>query len=79
MGLKRGAIENTHGEHIGNLMGTHWELEGNKGKMKKILLPNPTPQPSPQRKKNLGTLAAFWLTSSAARISFAYLYSFVIF
>jgi hypothetical protein len=22
-------------EHIGNLMGTHWELEGNKGKMKK--------------------------------------------
>ncbi len=29
MGLKRGAIGNTLGEHIGNLMGTHWELEGN--------------------------------------------------
>jgi hypothetical protein len=27
-------------EHIGSLMGTHWELEGNKGKMKK----NPSPQ-----------------------------------
>jgi hypothetical protein len=31
MGLKQGAIGNTHEEHIGNLMGT-------KGKMKKILL-----------------------------------------
>jgi hypothetical protein len=36
MGLKRGAIGNTLGdthwepkEHIGNLMGTHLELEGN--------------------------------------------------
>jgi hypothetical protein len=29
MGLKRGAIGNTLGKHIGNLMGTHWELEGN--------------------------------------------------
>ncbi len=29
MGLKRGAIGNTIGEHIGNLMGTHWELERN--------------------------------------------------
>jgi hypothetical protein len=29
MGLKRGAIGNTLGEHIRNLMGTHWELEGN--------------------------------------------------
>jgi len=28
MGLKQGAIENPLGEHIGNLMGTHWELEG---------------------------------------------------
>jgi hypothetical protein len=39
MGLKRGAIGKTLGEHTGNLMGTHWELEGNmvgnKGKMKK--------------------------------------------
>jgi hypothetical protein len=29
MRLKRGAIRNTLGEHIGNLMGTHWEFEGN--------------------------------------------------
>jgi len=29
MGLKRGAIGNTLAEHIGNLMGTHWDLEGN--------------------------------------------------
>jgi len=29
MGLKPGAIGNTLGEHIGNLMGTYWELEGN--------------------------------------------------
>jgi hypothetical protein len=35
MGLKLGAIGNTLGEHIGNLMGTHWEFERNKGKMKK--------------------------------------------
>jgi hypothetical protein len=35
-GLKQGAIWNTFGEHIGiignilkNLMGTHWEFEGN--------------------------------------------------
>jgi hypothetical protein len=25
----QGAIENTLGEQIGNLTGTHWELEGN--------------------------------------------------
>jgi hypothetical protein len=39
MGLKRGAIGNTLEEHIGNLMGTRWELErnmlGTKGKWKK--------------------------------------------
>jgi len=29
MGLKRGAMENTLGEHTGNMMRTHWELEGN--------------------------------------------------
>jgi hypothetical protein len=34
-------IGNTLEEHIGNLMGTHWELEGNKGKMKKISPPPP--------------------------------------
>jgi hypothetical protein len=43
MGLKRGAIGNTFGEHIGNpwnILRTHWELEGNmlgtKEKGKKI-------------------------------------------
>jgi hypothetical protein len=45
MGLKQGAIGNPLGEHIGNLMGIHWELEGNmlgtKEKMKKILPPPP--------------------------------------
>jgi hypothetical protein len=34
MGLKPGAIGNILGEHIGNLMGTHWE-QRNKGKKKK--------------------------------------------
>ncbi len=29
MGLKQGPIGKTLEEHIGNLMGTHWELEGN--------------------------------------------------
>jgi hypothetical protein len=49
--LKQGVIGNTFGEHIenmpwehrkhiGNLMGTHWKFDGNKGKMKKILFPS---------------------------------------
>jgi hypothetical protein len=46
VGLKQGAIGNILGEHIGNLKGTHWELEGNmlgtKGKMKRI---HPSPPP----------------------------------
>jgi len=29
MGLKRRAIGDTLEEHIGNLMGTHWEFEKN--------------------------------------------------
>jgi hypothetical protein len=29
MGLKQGAIGNILGEHIENLMRTHWELERN--------------------------------------------------
>jgi hypothetical protein len=29
MGLKRGLKGNILGEHTGNLMGTHWGLEGN--------------------------------------------------
>jgi hypothetical protein len=47
MGLKQGATWNTLGEHIGNL-GTHWALEGNiegtKGKMKKIFPPPSLPK-----------------------------------
>jgi len=39
MRLKRVTIGNNLREYIGNLMGTHWELEGNKGKMTK----NPPP------------------------------------
>jgi hypothetical protein len=49
MGLKRGAIGN-----LGNILGTHWELEGNmletKEKRKKILSP-PCPHPKLKRKK----------------------------
>jgi hypothetical protein len=43
------AIGNTLGEHIWNLMGTHWELEGNKEKMKKS---SPTPLPNLIEKKS---------------------------
>ncbi len=46
MRLKRGAIGNTFGEQIGNLMGTSWELKGNmlgtKEKRKKCFLHPPT-------------------------------------
>jgi hypothetical protein len=65
MGLKQPAIGNTLEEHIGNLgnpLGIWWENVGNKGKMKKILLPlSPPPQnplPKLKRKKNQGTLSA---------------------
>jgi hypothetical protein len=48
MGLKQGAIANTLEEHIENLMGTHWELEGNmlgtKEKLKKPSPPHPHPK-----------------------------------
>jgi len=42
-------------EHLENLIGTHWELEGNmlgtKGKRKEILPPSP-PQPEALKNKN---------------------------
>jgi len=43
-------LRNTVGtwEYIGNPMGTHWGLEGNKGKMKNFL---PPPPPKLKRKK----------------------------
>ncbi len=42
MGLKQGAIGNTLEEHIGNLVGTHWELEGNMlGTKEKQKKPSP--------------------------------------
>jgi hypothetical protein len=34
-GIKARCYWESLGEHIENLMGIHWELEGNKGKMKK--------------------------------------------
>ncbi len=55
MGLKQGAIGNTLGEHIGNLIGTHWEFEGNMlgtKKMEKILFPLPLPKKKFKGKKS---------------------------
>jgi hypothetical protein len=63
MGLKQGAIGNTLGEQIGNLMGTSWELKrnmlGTKEKRKKSF-PHPPCRPHTKfkRKKNQGTLSA---------------------
>jgi hypothetical protein len=54
MGLKRGAIGNTLGEQIGNLMGISWELKGNmlgiKEKRKKSF-PHPPCRPHPKFKR----------------------------
>jgi hypothetical protein len=50
MGLKQGAIENTNGEHIGNL------LEQRKNEKNLPLSPRPPP-PKPKRKKQ-DTLSA---------------------
>jgi hypothetical protein len=53
MGFKGGAIGNTLGEHIGNLMGTHWELEGNMVGTKDFLikiLPPPSTQNIKEKK-----------------------------
>jgi hypothetical protein len=53
MGLKRGAIGNTLEEHVrnlGNILGTHWELERNiweQRKKEKIISP---PSPAPKTK-----------------------------
>jgi len=53
MGFKPGAIGNTFGEHVENLIGTHWELENNiegtcweqkKNDKKSSLPPPPPPQ-----------------------------------
>jgi hypothetical protein len=35
-------------------MGIHWELEGNKGKMKKILPPHPSSPPAPHPRLKRG-------------------------
>jgi hypothetical protein len=57
MGLKRGAIGNTLEEHVrnlGNILGTHWELERNiweQRKKEKIISPPPPPTaPGPKTK-----------------------------
>jgi len=47
MGLKRGAIGNTLGEQIGNLMGTSWEQR----KKEKNPFPNPPYRPHPKFKR----------------------------
>jgi len=50
-----------HNEHVGNLMRTHWELEGNRlgtnEKNKNSPLPTPL-QPQTSKKTNQGTLSA---------------------
>jgi len=54
MGLKRGAIGNTLGEHTGNIwnrLGTNWEHVGNKGKMKKKSSPPRPSAPNPKLKR----------------------------
>jgi len=50
MGSKQGAIGNTLGEQIGNLMGTSWELKGNMLGTKEK---NPSPTPLPPPTQNL--------------------------
>ncbi len=52
-GLKRGAIGNTLVEHIGNLMGTHWEQRENE----KNSSPPPHPNPKLKRKR----VKALWV------------------
>jgi hypothetical protein len=52
MGLKQGAIGNTLGEHIGNLMGTHWELEGNMVGTKDFKKKSSPLNPKHKRKKS---------------------------
>jgi hypothetical protein len=64
-------------ENLGNMLGTHWELDRNTvttwweqiGNKK-----NPTPHHPLKKKKKLGLLGASWLTSLAAKQNFyAYL------
>jgi hypothetical protein len=51
-GFKQGAIGNTLGEHIGNLMRTHWELERNMTNEKRKKIPPPLfPPPHPKLKR----------------------------
>jgi len=45
-----------HWEHIENLMGTHWELDGNMlrtGKNEKKSSPQPLPHPKLKRKRKI--------------------------
>ncbi len=55
MGLKQGAIGNTHEEHIGNLMGSCWEQK-EKGK-KSSSSRHPPPPPKNLKEKKQGTLS----------------------
>jgi hypothetical protein len=67
MGLKRGAIGNTLGEHIGNLKGTCWE----ERKKEKSPPPPPAPNPKLERKK----IKAPWVHASAYPLA-AFIFSF---
>jgi hypothetical protein len=67
MGLKRGGIGNTLGEHIGNLKGTCWE----ERKKEKSPPPPPAPNPKLERKK----IKAPWVHASAYPLA-AFIFSF---
>ncbi len=68
-GIKAWCFGNTLGEHIGNLMRTHWELEGNiLGTNEKWKKSSPPKTPTPKLKKiNQGTLSACWAFPLAAK------------
>jgi hypothetical protein len=53
------------GNKLGNVMGTHLELDENtlgtrENEKKKILLPHLSPHPNPKGKKNRGILRCYW-------------------
>jgi hypothetical protein len=55
---------------IGNMLGTHWEIDWNN-KNSKNASPTPTPLNPPPKEKRLGPLGACWLTSLAAKNFYA--------
>jgi hypothetical protein len=55
---------------IGNMWGTHWEIDWNN-KNSKNASPTPTPLNPPLKEKRSGPLGACWLTSLAAKNFYA--------